>query len=76
MTDLCSAFGNDTCINTGEVKLIKNKELSTLFLNTCCAIGFHVDNYNFLAHVDNLTSNMFNKIINKLKIIQYKFKKS
>lgn len=36
MVDLCSAFGDYTCVNTGEVKLVKNQKLSTSFLNTCC----------------------------------------
>jgi len=75
MVDLCSAFGDYTCVNTGEVKLVKNQKLSTSFLNTCCALGFNVDEYKFLAHIDDFTSNMFNKTIDKLNIIKDKFNK-
>jgi hypothetical protein len=75
MTSLCYAYGDSTCINTGEVKLVKNKKVSTSFINTCCALGFSVDGYNFLAHIDEITSDMYDKTINELNIIKDKFNK-
>lgn len=75
MTSLCYAYGDSTCINTGEVKLVKNKKVSTSFINTCCALGFSVDGYNFLAHIDEITSNMYDITINELNIIKDKFNK-
>jgi len=77
MSNLCYAFGDSTCVNTGEVKLNYkelNKDLSTSFINTCCALGFHVNGFNFLAHVDDMTPNMYNKIISKLQIISSNLK--
>ena len=75
MTSLCYAYGDSTCINTGEVKLVKNIKVSTAFINTCCALGFSVDGYNFLAHIDEITSNMYENTINELNIIKNRFDK-
>ncbi len=74
MSDLCSAFGDDTCINTGEVSQKFKKNISTSFLNTCSALGFHVNGYNFLAHIDDMKKNMYKIIIKKLNEIKHELK--
>ena len=74
MASLCDAFGENICVDTGEVKCIYGKELTTSFLNTCTALGFHVDNYNFLAHIDDMKANMLIDIISKLEVIKVNIK--
>lgn len=64
MANLCYAFSNENiCVNTGEVLCKKNKSLATSFINTCCALGFHVNGYNYLAHIDDMNLNMYNMMV-------------
>ena len=64
MANLCIAFSDTKyCVETGSIKFIKSDFLVTSFINTCCVLAFHVNGFNFLAHIDDMIPNMYNNII-------------